>query len=143
MFGYGRNRRYLDHLKVSNKDRNKHKVYKIRKILNDNKMPKIEIYKQGLTKSQACQIEEKLIEKIGRSDQNKGPLTNLTKGGDGNRDWSLDARMALSEKKRGQVLAKDVKTGDVVSIDVSDDRWLKGQFVGVNKDITGITNKNR
>jgi hypothetical protein len=41
----------------------------------------IEIYKDGLTKEEACQIEIELIEKYGRIDLKNGQLINQTKGG--------------------------------------------------------------
>lgn len=77
--------RMYDHLKEA-KNRNgynKKKINKINKILEHNLTPIIIKVEDNLSKSEASDLESLLISRIGRENLNKGPLTNLTDGGDG------------------------------------------------------------
>jgi hypothetical protein len=72
------------HLETGKKIReaNLHKFNTIAKIINAKKEPiriKVSI---ELTEDDALELEVKLIETIGRNDLKKGPLTNLTDGGE-------------------------------------------------------------
>ena len=83
--GKGHGKRYLQHLKEKiEKNCNKGKIYKIQKIKKDTGQDPIIIkVKENITNSYASKIEISLIKQIGRMDLKKGPLTNLTNGGDG------------------------------------------------------------
>lgn len=82
--GKGSNKRYLDHLKFPNTDKNKLKQNIINKIiLETNNYPTITFIKTRLSHKEALILEINLIESIGRRSLNNGPLTNLTNGGDG------------------------------------------------------------
>lgn len=85
--GYGR--RYENHIKEAKKKQNKkgnqHKLNIIRQIWKKlDQDPIIIFYERGVNKLISQHLECLLIAKIGRQDLDKGPLTNLTDGGDGN-----------------------------------------------------------
>jgi len=144
--GYGKNKRMFDHLneakKNQNTGKNEHKLNKIRKLLSKGLEPRIEIYAAELSREEACQIEIELIKKFGRSDLGLGPLTNMTKGGDGTVDWSDELKEKLSKKRKGTTVAKDVKTEKYIQASVDDPRWITGDLIGVNTGKSGVTNKN-
>lgn len=144
--GYGKNKRMFDHLNEAAKNPKavpgQHKLNKIRKMLRGGFVPKIEVISSNLTKDEAIKLEIELIEKIGRSDLGLGPLTNMTRGGDGTVEWSDDLRNRLSKKRKGTIAAKDVNTGVFVQVKSDDLRWINGDLVGVNKGLKGVTNKN-
>lgn len=82
--GKGSNKRYLDHIKFPNTDKNKLKQNIINKIINrTNNYPLITFIKKELSHKEALLLEMNLISVIGRRDLNLGPLCNLTDGGDG------------------------------------------------------------
>lgn len=64
------------------RDKNTYKIYKIKNILESGLEPIILKYKDNLIREDANFLERDLILKIGRKNEN-GPLTNLSKGGDG------------------------------------------------------------
>lgn len=144
--GYGKNKRMYDHIKEAKRSPNPtagdHKLNKIRKILSEGLEPKVEIYASDLSREEACLIEISLIENIGRSDLGLGPLTNMTKGGDGTVDWSDELRQKVSEKRKGIISAKDKETGRYIQVKYDDPRWILGSLVGINHGEMGITNKN-
>ena len=85
--GMGQRNRLYHHLsearvKNSLKKGNKHKFFKIKDILLENKTPVIIKIKDKLNQRDAFDIEIEMIKSIGRSDENLGPLTNHTNGGD-------------------------------------------------------------
>jgi hypothetical protein len=70
---------FLESRKIFKERSNKHKIFKIRKILRTTgKYPKVKIYKDNLTYRKACELEKELILKIGINN-----LTNLKDGGKG------------------------------------------------------------
>lgn len=77
--------RLYEHLKETEENcYNKHKIRRIRKIQKETKKNPIIIkYSQNLTKDESVKLEILMIKTIGRRDLKIGPLTNLTKGGDG------------------------------------------------------------
>lgn len=144
--GYGKNNRMFAHLNEARKkpkpSSGEHKLNKIRKILKDGFEPRIEIVASNLSRDEAIELEIELIEKFGRADLGLGPLTNMTKGGDGTVGWSDELRSKFSEKRKGFISAKDTKTGDFIQVKPDDPRWINGDLVGQNKGLIGITNKS-
>jgi len=92
--GKGKGKRYLSHLQEAKKettsDCNKLKISTIRKILRSGQEPSIKFINVNLEENNAFELEEYLISTIGRIDLGTGPLTNLTKGGDGAAGQSRD-----------------------------------------------------
>jgi hypothetical protein len=134
--GYGKNTRHLSHLReaLSNPTpvSGEPKLNTIRKIIREGLEPVIQIVDRNLSKNDACELEEFLIELIGRRDKKTGPLTNLTKGGDGNRDWTPAARLKISKINRNMIIAKDPVTGERLKVHNTDPRWINGELVGQN-----------
>lgn len=85
--GKGKGSRLYHHLKEAvnpnTKDKNKHKIRKIKKHISYGTNPVIEIIDGGLSESVAFELEEFLIKTIGRADLGNGPLTNMSDGGEG------------------------------------------------------------
>src|ERR1039458_1912084 len=77
--GKGSGKRAYDHLKKIRG--NPHFHYKVQKMLREGVQPKIEIYNMPDEKC-AFDLEKILIKFYGRKDLDKGPLLNLTEGGD-------------------------------------------------------------
>lgn len=91
--GIGKRNRYKDHLieaqrKKSIRTGNFHKFYRIKNILSCGVEPIIIKVYENLTEDESKKIEIDLISRIGRRDLKKGPLTNLTDGGDFKPDTS-------------------------------------------------------
>ena len=85
--GCGKNNRLNDHLKEAiynevPKYTNRHKFYRIKKILSSGCNPIIFKIIENLTPQAAMELEIFLIKLIGRKDKNTGPLLNLTDGGE-------------------------------------------------------------
>ena len=99
--GKGFSKRELDHLKIAKSYKlakncqNGHIINKIRKILKLGFEPKIIKSKENLTEKEAFVLEKRLIKTIGRFDLKKGPLTNLTNGGDGLSGFILSKESVL------------------------------------------------
>lgn len=85
--GKGKGARLHHHLKEAanpnTKDKNNHKIRKIRKHICCGVDPVIKIIDRNLSESVAFELEEFLINEIGRADLGKGPLTNMSNGGEG------------------------------------------------------------
>lgn len=62
----------------------------------------VEIILDDLTWEQACKKEKEFINIYGRKDFNLGTLCNMTDGGDGAFNPSLETRIKLSESKKGK-----------------------------------------
>jgi hypothetical protein len=91
--------------KVLNDNCNSHKKNKINKILKTNKNPIVLLLFENLNENEAFEKENKLIQLIGRSDLNFGPLTNKTNGGDGGvsgRIVSIETREKLKKANIGK-----------------------------------------
>lgn len=87
------------------KRKNKHPfVQRLQFMKKNGIIPIIGIY-AGLDEEFAHLLEMELIAKFGRKDLGKGPLLNLTDGGEGTTNVSLDIRNHLSEIKRGVTLS--------------------------------------
>jgi len=143
--GYGKNQRSHDHLTEAinypEPIAGEHKLNTIRKILRQGNTPIISIIDDNLSKIEACELEEFLIEFIGRRDLGTGVLTNQTKGGDGNREWSVAARQKHSMLNKDKISVRD-KNGNYFKVDKTDSQWMSGDLVGHNAGKKGITNKN-
>ena len=82
--GKGQTYRYQSHFNETLQNtRNKFKIYKIKKIQKQHKKVIVIKVFSGLTNEEAIKKEMCLISLIGRRNLNKGPLTNLTNGGEG------------------------------------------------------------
>lgn len=105
--GKGRNWRFRNHLlKVKRgKYPNLPKFHIIKQILDSGMEPIIIKYKENLKEEESFLIEKDLIDKIGRKDIKKGPLRNLSNGGEGNgnRSFTDEHRKNLSASKKGVV----------------------------------------
>jgi len=89
--GKGKGYRDKSHLTESSlNNSNNFKNNKIKKILSLKLKPLIIRIESKLTENEALQLEIKLIKIIGRSNINKGPLTNLTDGGDGTSGYKFN-----------------------------------------------------
>lgn len=105
--GKGRNWRFRNHLlKVKGgKYPNLPKFHIIKQILDSGMEPIIIKYKENLNESESFILEQDMIDKIGRNDIRKGPLRNLSNGGEGNgnRSFTEEHRKNLSISKKGIV----------------------------------------
>lgn len=100
--GKGKNKRDLDHIneaKYEKRNYNPHKNRKIRKILNENLTPIILRLSENLSDEDAQKLEIQLISSIGRFDLKRGPLTNLTDGGDGSSNIKQSEETKNKRKK--------------------------------------------
>jgi hypothetical protein len=79
--GKGKNSRMLRHLDPNN-EHNQLKKNKIKKIIGDGLTPIIIKIKDGMSNTDALDLEIKLIKTIGRKIRNSGPLLNFSKGGE-------------------------------------------------------------
>ena len=71
----------------------------------------VEILLDNLTWDDACSKEIEFIALYGRADLNKGPLVNMTDGGEGNNNPSEVTRMSISKK-----IKADKERGKKISI---------------------------
>ncbi len=102
--GYGKYNRMYMHLIQAKQNKcygNRLKFNKIKKILYENKEPIIIKLKDNLTINEARYFEKNLISEIGRIDLETGPLTNLTDGGEGLSNPSIETREKLARGQRG------------------------------------------
>lgn len=103
--GLGREDRIDQHLQLAykHKDSNKLKENKICKIKRETGADPIRIkIKENLSFADACDLEKYLIKLIGRVDLKKGPLTNLTDGGDGIHNLSAKSFRKLKRNRKGK-----------------------------------------
>jgi len=83
--GMGKGKRAYNHLKG-----NKYNPYfynTINKILKSGCNPLVIFIRKDIDQKEAKEVEMSIIECIGRKDLNKGPLLNLTDGGDGKENY--------------------------------------------------------
>lgn len=87
------------------------KTNKIKKILSLGLIPIILKVSENLFEVDAFELEKKLINVIGRRDLKKGPLTNLTDGGEGFSGLIKSDlhRQRLSESNLGKKLSEETK----------------------------------
>lgn len=63
----------------------------------------IQVLKINLTKEDACELEKILISYYGRIDLKTGTLANMTDGGDGTTNKSIETRKKISESQKGEL----------------------------------------
>lgn len=108
-----------------------YKKNKINKIIKDGFYPKVIKIYENLNAEEASKIEIKLISIIGRNDLNKGPLVNLTDGGEGTTNISKDILEKRSEKIKGRKMSDKSKEKMRISkkeyFDAGNTTWNKGR----------------
>ena len=62
----------------------------------------VEVVAEGLSWEMACELEELMILEYGRRDLGTGTLVNLTAGGDGAKNPSIETRRKLSDASKGR-----------------------------------------
>lgn len=104
--GKGKRNRVKDHLWEAQlkRDGNQKKVNKIRKILNEGYQPIIIKLHEQLNEETALQLEQKIINLIGRGINNTGTLTNMTEGGENSPHPSKEAIKRIAELSRQRML---------------------------------------
>lgn len=112
--GKGKGNRMLEHLHEKTII-NYHKTRIISKIQAEGLCPVIFKVKENLSDKEALRIEIETIAKIGRFNMKKGPLTNLTDGGDGTSGWIQSE--ATKEKRKNTLFSKDSKWRDSINSD--------------------------
>ena len=98
---------------------NLHKLRTIVQILNQGLLPVVSYPARFTTEADAFAEEIRLIKYYGRADLGLGPLTNLTDGGEGGMNPSVETRRKISEKLKGKPSA------------------LKGREIGARNDGRG------
>jgi len=134
--GKGKGNRQYDHLNENkNTSYNKHKYYTIQKILEQKYKPLIiKIINDIESKCSLC-YEKFLISLIGRKDLNKGPLTNMSYGGDGSNSESYSklCREKMSEFNKNRIVSNTTK--EKHSISSKGRIWIHNEILNKNKFI--------
>ena len=110
--GKGKGQRASAHLWEStlNRDGNKKKVNKLRKIVNLGLQPILVKLHEGLTESEALLLEMKVIATIGTEFDHTGTLTNLTAGGETSPDpkgMDIETKQRVYEERRQRMLTNN------------------------------------
>lgn len=109
--GKGYNKRCEEHLRESSLREKSFKNNKIKKILSLGLKPIILKVSINIFEVDAFELEQKLISIIGRRDLKKGPLTNLTDGGEGivGLIKTEEHRKKLSVSSIGKKMSKEAR----------------------------------
>jgi len=102
--GKGKGKRYYDHIK-RRKSYKTPAAKKVCSLVENGTIPTILIYEDGLNSANAFELEINMIKTIGRRDLGIGPLLNLTDGGDGVSNVSIQTR----EKLRNRIVSEKTK----------------------------------
>lgn len=96
---------------------------------------KVEIISKNLSKSDACELEEFLIELYGKRCDNTGCLANITAGGDGIRDYKFSEKtlQKMIDSHKGYIMSEEQKKKISQS--------LKGRIFSI-ETIIKYSNKN-
>lgn len=124
---------FYESKRVFTKGTNKHKILKIRQIFKKaGTYPKIKIYYKNLSYKKACELEIKMIAKIGINN-----LTNLHKGGEGGffNSWPKE-RVRKAIAKMRATKNRQWKNGEIKS-------WNKGHTAETDVRIAQYTQKGR
>lgn len=102
--GKGKLKRAYTHLSESSLRVRSHKCHKIKSIMHDGCAPVIHFYKTNLSEEYALASEKQLIREIGTHcvlpNVPRGPLTNLTSGGEG---WSTPPEVNARKARKGEL----------------------------------------
>jgi ferredoxin-like protein FixX len=126
--GQGKNNRCFDGLRSGCSN---YKKNKINKIIREGFQPiSIKIF-ENLLYEDAIRIEIEIISKIGRSDLKKGPLVNLTDGGEGTANVSDETKQKRAQKQIGRKCSDKTKEKMRLSrkeyFDKGNTTWNKGR----------------
>jgi len=126
--GQGKNNRCYEGLKYGG---SLYKKRKIQKIIKDGYKPEVIILHKNLEFEMAIKLEIEIILKIGRKDLNKGPLVNLTDGGEGTLNMSIESQEKKSKKLKGRKHTEETKEKIKLSrktyFDAGNTTWNKGK----------------
>lgn len=125
--GKGHKNRNLDHLRYI-KHYNHFMQAKISKIQQNHQQPLILQYAENISEESAFLLEQKLIENIGRTNLQKGPLTNLTDGGEGVSGYvySREQKLKFSESGKRAWQKPEIREK---FIKAQQKRWLKEEEI--------------
>lgn len=90
--GKGKGRRWLQHEAYARRRHHNRRLARLIRAAAPNKLPKVKI-REHLTNQEACEIERAFIAAIGRG--HKGPLVNLTDGGEGLGGYKRSRALAI------------------------------------------------
>jgi hypothetical protein len=125
--GQGKNYRCTAGLKTGSPK----KKYKIKKIIQDGYYPEVIKLYDNLKYEDALKKEIEIIAKIGRSDINKGPLVNLTDGGEGTLNMSPEIIKKNADNRRGKKMSDEARNnmskGRRKYFDNGNTTWNKGR----------------
>jgi hypothetical protein len=113
--GKGRGRRAYDHLRTCSRQQNdSYNTFfyrKLRKMRTKGIEPEIEIVMDNLTEVDAIMFERQMIHVVGRRNLRRGPLCNLTDGGDGasGRVVSQATRAKIAAANTGHVATEETR----------------------------------
>lgn len=109
----------------------KFKRNKINKIIKEGFSPKIIKLYENLEFDTAIKLEIEIISKIGRHDLKKGPLVNLTDGGEGTTNISKESQLKKSKKllgrKRTEESKEKMRQARKEYFDAGNTTWNKGK----------------
>lgn len=136
-FYIGKNREYKERVykhiweAKNNKDENSFKCNKIRKIKKlTGKDPIVVVIKEYLSEQEANDLKTKLIDLIGRRNLGKGPLTNISDGGDGVSGYrhTEKSKKLMGQKHKGFRHTEESK--NKISMGQSGDKnWNYGKHI--------------
>ena len=92
----------------SRSDPSRKRNWLVKRKIKEDGQPSVEII-EALDEDHAKFLETCLIAVIGRADLGRGPLLNLTDGGDGRSTWSAEQKIAHSAKISGQKRSQEVR----------------------------------
>lgn len=106
--GKGKNYRFTAHLGDCRNQKLCKKIpyfyNKLRKLLEERKVPIIRILEKDLSGEEALLLEVKTIKEIGKRVALKGPLYNISDGGEGNSGWKKKTFKIRSYNRKGEYL---------------------------------------
>lgn len=106
--GKGKGSRAWVHLSPVGTDKS-YKSNKIRKAQREGKYVFVEFIKMHLSEDDAHIWEAFYIAEYGRKDLGVGPLLNLTDGGEGLANPSIETRRRISEGNTGKIVSEEVR----------------------------------
>lgn len=107
--GCGKRYRISAHFKPAALSQRSRKASVVRKVLKSGGEVQCTIHSWHGTWADAASCEIALIAKLGRADQGRGPLANMTDGGEGAQKPSEASRRRAAERKRAQWLDPDYR----------------------------------